>query len=125
MKTKREEASTVRKGKTKAMSDSPRMMRPALTPEGRENQLISLAVDLAEKQLREGTASAQVITHYLKIGSTKERVEKEILEKQKELIEAKTQNLKSIENTEKLYANALKAFRGYSGHSSEDEDDEL
>ena len=97
-------------------SESSRMMRPALTPEARENQLVSLAVDLAEKQLREGTASSQVITHYLKLGSTKERIEKEILEKQKELIEAKTQNLKSIENSEKLYADALKAFRGYSGH---------
>lgn len=114
----------MRKVKSKDTTDSSRMMRPALTPEARENQLVSLAVDLAEKQLREGTASAQVITHYLKIGSTKERVEKEILEKQKELIEAKTQNLKSIENTEKLYANALKAFRGYSGHGDEEEDDE-
>ena len=76
--------------KTK-QSESSRMMRPALTPEARENQLVSLAVDLAEKQLREGTASSQVITHYLKLGSTKERIEKEILEKQKELIEAKTQ----------------------------------
>ena len=59
-------------------SESSRMMRPALTPEARENQLVSLAVDLAEKQLREGTASSQVITHYLKLGSTKERIEKEI-----------------------------------------------
>lgn len=103
-------------------SESSRMMRPALTPEARENQLVSLAVDLAEKQLREGTASSQVITHYLKLGSTKERIEKEILEKQKELIEAKTQNLKSIENSEKLYAYALKAFRGYSGHGDEVDD---
>ena len=102
-------------------SESSRMMRPALTPEARENQLVSLA-DLAEKQLREGTASSQVITHYLKLGSTKERIEKEILEKQKELIEAKTQNLKSIENSEKLYADALKAFRGYSGHGDEADD---
>ena len=98
-------------------SESSRMMRPALTPEARENQLVSLAVDLAEKQLREGTASSQVITHYLKLGSTKERIEK-----QKELIEAKTQNLKSIENSEKLYADALKAFRGYSGHGDEVDD---
>ena len=67
-------------------SGSTRKMRPALTPEARENQMISLAVDLAEQQLREGTASSQVITHYLKLGSTKERIEKEILEKQKELI---------------------------------------
>ena len=59
---------------------SGRRMRPALTPEARENQLVSLAVDLAEQQLRDGTASSQVITHYLKLGSTKERLEKEKLE---------------------------------------------
>ena len=92
------------KVKQKASKDSSSMMRPALTPEARENQLISLAVDLAEKQLREGTASSQVITHYLKLGSTKERIEKEILEKQKDLIDAKTQNLKSMERQEQMYA---------------------
>ena len=75
-------------------------MRPALTPEARENQLVSLAVDLAEQQLRDGTASSQVITHYLKIGSMKERLEKQILEKQKDLIEAKTQNLQSAKTYE-------------------------
>ena len=110
------------KGKAVKRSGEQQMMRPALTPEARENQLISLASDLAEKQLREGTASSQVITHYLKLGSTKERIEKEILEKQKELIEAKTQNLKSIENSEKLYADAVKVFRGYSGHGDEVDD---
>lgn len=96
-------------------SSSSKMMRPALTPEAREGQLISLAVDLAEKQLREGTASSQVITHYLKLGSTKERLEKEILEKQKDLMDAKTQSLKSTDKLEELYTNALNAFRGYSG----------
>lgn len=96
-------------------SGSSKMMRPALTPEAREGQLISLAVDLAEKQLREGTASSQVITHYLKLGSTKERLEKEILEKQKDLMDAKTQSLKSTDKLEELYTNALNAFRGYSG----------
>lgn len=113
----------MRKGKKKddpSLEPLP-MMRPALTPEARENQLVSLAVDLAEKQLREGTASSQVITHYLKLGSTKEKIEKEILEKQKELIEAKTQTLKMAERTDELYANALKAFRGYSGHGDEDD----
>lgn len=100
---------------------SSQMMRPALTPEAREGQLISLAVDLAEKQLREGTASSQVITHYLKLGSTKERIEKEIMEKQKELIEAKTQNLRSLEKMEELYVDALKAFRGYSGQDDDDD----
>lgn len=104
-------------GKARAMesSGSSKMMRPALTPEAREGQLISLAVDLAEKQLREGTASSQVITHYLKLGSTKERLEKEILEKQKDLMDAKTQSLKSTDKLEELYTNALNAFRGYSG----------
>ena len=65
------------------MADSKR--RPATSPEARENQLISLAVDLAEQQLMKGTASSQVITHYLKMGSTKEKLEKEILEKDPEL----------------------------------------
>lgn len=112
------------KGKAVKRSNEQQMMRPALTPEARENQLISLASDLAEKQLREGTASSQVITHYLKLGSTKERIEKEILEKQKELIEAKTQNLQSAKRIEELYSNALNAMRNYSGHGSGDDDEE-
>ena len=88
---------------------------PAMTVEGREKQMIALAVDLAEQQLRDGTASAQVITHYLKLGSTKERLEKEILEKQKELMQAKTEALKSAKHVEELYANALQAMRDYNG----------
>ena len=89
-------------------------MRPALTPEARENQLISLAVDLAEQQLIEGTASSQVITHYLKLGSTKERLEKEKLEQENELLKAKTEALQSAQRVEELYANALDAMRNYS-----------
>lgn len=100
---------------------SSRNRRPALTPEARENQLISLAVDLAEKQLQEGTASSQVITHYLKLGSTKERIEKEILEKQKELISAKTEALHSSKRIEELYTEAIKAMRNYSGQGDPDE----
>lgn len=110
------------KGKAASSSGNVRMGRPALTPEARENQLISLAVDLAEKQLREGTASSQVITHYLKLGSTKEKIEKEILEKQKELIEAKTQSLQSAKRIEELYTSALEAMRNYSGQVNDDED---
>ena len=111
--------------KTKAVSssDSPRKTRPALSPEARENQLISLAVNLAERQLQEGTASSQVITHYLKLGSTKERIEKEMLEKQKELIDAKTQALRSTQRMEELYANALAAMKNYGGQSRSDDDD--
>lgn len=92
---------------------------PARTIEARENQLVSLAMDLAEKQLEEGTASSQVITHWLKIGSTKEKIEKEILIKQKDLLEAKTEALQSQKRVEELYANALKAMKTYSGQDSE------
>lgn len=91
-------------------------IRPALTPEARENQLIYLATELAEQQLRDGTASSQVITHYLKLGSTKERIEKEILEKQKELITAKTEVLQSTKRMEELYVDAINAMKSYSGH---------
>lgn len=109
------------KSKSKSASESSRKRRPALTPEARENQMISLAVDLAERQLMEGTASSQVITHYLKLGSTKERIEKEILEKQKDLISAKTEALQSAKRVEELYTNALNAMRNYSGQGDSDE----
>ena len=111
-------------GKVKENTTTKRM-RPAMTPEARENQLISLAVDLAERQLLEGTASSQVITHYLKLGTQKERIEREILEKQKELIEAKTENIKSAQRIEELYTNALNAMRSYGGHRQEVHDDEF
>ena len=100
-------------------------IRPALTPESREDQLIALAINLAEKQLLEGTASAQVISHFLKIGSTKERIEKEILEEQKDLIKAKTEALKSEKRVEELYQEALDAMRRYAGQEiNEREEDE-
>lgn len=103
-------------------SSSPiRRRRPATTPEARENQLIAMAVDLAAQQLQDGTASSQVITHYLKLGSTKERIEREILEKQKELITAKTEALQSQKRVEELYANALKAMQRYSGQGESDD----
>ena len=98
-------------------------VRPAISPEARENQLIARAVDLAEKQLMEGTASSQVITHFLKLGSTKERIEKEILEKQKELITAKTEALRAAERNEELYKKAIKAMQVYSGNGTGDDDD--
>ena len=89
------------KGKAASSSDSNSPLRPPTSLEAQENLMISLAVQCAEKQLRDGTASSQVITHYLKLGSSKERIEKEILEKQKELIEA---------------------FRRYSGAGGEDDE---
>ena len=109
----------------KAKKDGFAKQRPALDPEARENQLIALAINLAEKQLMEGTASSQVITHYLKLGSTKERIEKEILEKQKDLITAKTEAIQSAKRVEELYANALEAMRTYSGHKTVEEDENI
>ena len=99
-------------------------IRPALTPEARENQLIFLATELAEQQLRDGTASSQVITHYLKLGSTKEKIEKEILEQQKDYIKAKTESLQTTKHIEELYANAISAMRRYSTNFTEDSGDE-
>lgn len=95
--------------------DNVKKCRPAISPEARENQMIALAVDLAEEQLRNGTASSQVITHYLKLGSTKEKIEKEILEKQKELISAKTEVLNSQRRMEEMYSDMLSALKEYSG----------
>lgn len=101
---------------------SPTKMRPALNPEARENQMISLAMDLAEQQLLDGTASSQLITEFVKRGSTKARLEKEILEEQKELMAAKTQSLQSAQRIEELYTNALNAMRSYSGQGGDSDD---
>lgn len=95
--------------------------RPPLTPEARENQLISYAMDLAEQQLRDGTASSQLITEFVKRGSTKARLEKEILEEQKELMAAKTETLKSQKRIEELYSEAIAAMRRYNGQGDPDE----
>jgi hypothetical protein len=97
----------------------------ASTPEGRENQLVSLAVDLAEKQLRDGTASAQVISHYLKLGSSREKLEQERLAQENQLLEAKREALASQRRVEELYAEALNAMRSYAGQAPlEDEYDD-
>lgn len=108
---------------TKKSSDTHSKIRPALTPEARENQLIYLATELAEQQLRDGTASSQVITHYLKLGSSKERIEKEIRLKEKDLLDAKTEALKSSKRIEELYTEAIAAMRKYSG-GDDDYDEE-
>ena len=104
-------------------SKSTRKIRPALTPEARENQLISLAVDLVEQRLLDGTASSQETTHFLKLGSTKARLEKEKLEEENKLLRAKTENLESQKRVEELYSEALKAMRDYAGYGSEEQDD--
>lgn len=104
-------------------SDSLPKLRPALTPEGRESQMIDLAERAAEKQLRDGTASSQIIVHYLKLATEEKRLEREILRSQNELIAAKTENLKAERKREELFDKAIKAMKRYSGHG-DDEDDE-
>lgn len=96
-------------------------MRPALTPEARENQLISLAVDLVEKRLRDGSASSQETTHFLKLASTKARLEKELLEKQSKLVDAKIQSFQSVNDLKELYEEAKAAMTRYKG-GGDDED---
>ena len=100
-------------------------MRPAISPEASENQMMSLAMDLAEQQLRDGTASSQLITEFVKRGSTKARLEKEILKEQKELMAAKTESIQSAKRVEELYTNALNAMRRYSGQGDQDEPEDI
>lgn len=106
----------------KSNSEHSKKPRPATTPEGRESQMVSLAMELAEKRLRAGTASAQEVTHFLKLGSLNNRVEREILEKQKELITAKTEAIKREKSTDEMYADVIAALRSYSGSNMSDED---
>lgn len=108
-------------GKT-GSDGSSRRMRPALSPEAEENQMISLAVDLAKKQLIEGTASSQVVTHFLKLGSTRAQLEKELLATQRDLAVAKAESLKSAQRIEELYERAMGAMRSYRGQEEPDDE---
>lgn len=104
---------------------SVRKRPPARTPEARESLMVSLAMDLAEKQLAEGTASSQVITHYLKLGAMRERLEKEKLEHEIELLRAKTDAIKSSKETEEMYRKAIEAMGIYGrAFRNEEESDE-
>ena len=96
--------------------------RPAVTPEARENQMVSLAVNLAERQLMEGTASSQVITHFLKLGSMREQLEREKLKKENAVLEARAKAYETAENIEELYSKAVQAMKGYSGLTEKEDD---
>lgn len=89
--------------------------KPATTPEGREDEMVSLAIDLAEEQIREGSASSQVITHFLKLGSTREKLEQQRLEHENELTRVKIEAIESQQRVEELYREALTAMRAYAG----------
>lgn len=94
-------------------------LRPALDPEAREQQMIAYAIDLAEQQLLDGTASSQVITHYLKLGSTKAVLENEKLRKENELLRAKTEAIESAKNYNELVEKAINAMRNYQGQGED------
>lgn len=108
------------KTKNKEKSEKTYVEVPATTPEGQENRMISLAINLAEQQLRDGTASAQVITHYLKLGSSKEKLEQQMLKEQLDLVKAKTEAIQSAKHIEELYNSAITAMKEYSGNSDEE-----
>lgn len=101
-----------------------RKQEPARTPEGRENQLINLAVDLAEKKLSDGTASSQLICHFLSLATTKYKLELEKMKGDLKMSDAKVKQISDQETSKDLYAEALKAFRSYQGFSMEDDFDE-
>ena len=109
------------KAKGSQSSDNARQIRPALTPEARQNQLIALATDLVEKRLIEGTASSQETTHFLKLATQEAKLKVKILEKQEELISAKTESIKSSQRTEELYRDAIIAMRKYSGGGTDED----
>lgn len=109
------------KAKSGQSSGNARPIRPALTPEARQNQLIALATDLVEKRLIEGTASSQETTHFLKLATQEAKLKVKILEKQEELISAKTESIKSSQRTEELYRDAIIAMRKYSGGGTDED----
>lgn len=99
-----------------------RVAAPATSLEGRENQMITLAVNLAEQKLRDGTASGQIITHYLRLGTTRERLEQERLRQENELARAKREKIQADAHADEVYAEALAAFRSYSGYGTDEDD---
>lgn len=101
-----------------------RKRAPARTPEAREAELITLATDLAEKQMLEGTASSQVITHFLKLGAVREQLELEKVRAEIELAKAKVKAIESGEETERLYREAIEAMRSYTVGSAFEKDEE-
>lgn len=108
----------------KTEPNSPRKMRPAKTLKGRENQMVSLAVELAEQQLRDGTASAQVITHYLKLGSSREILEQQRIQHEIELQKARVEAIESQGRMEELYSQAITAMRMYTGQGFDELEDD-
>lgn len=110
------------KGTSSSGNQRPR--RPAISPDARMGQLVSLAVDCAEQQLRDGTASSQVITHFLKYATREKELELQILERQKDLISAKTEAIQAQKRSDEMFAEAIRAIRGYQGQSDQEDRDD-
>ena len=120
MRAERSSRVTARRRSSEPQS---RRRKPATTPEGRENEMVSAAIDLAEKQIRNGSASSQVITHFLKLGSTREQLEQQRLKHENELTRVRIEAIESQKRVEELYMEALQAMRSYSGDLSIPDDD--
>lgn len=118
----------MKKARAYSEAEPTEMYVPATSPEARENQMIALAIDEAERQMREHTASPLIITHYLKLGSIKGQIEKEILERERELVTAKTDSLKASQKSEAFYNEVLSAMSSYGSgcfnNQAEDIEDE-
>ena len=97
---------------------------PAMSPEDQEDQLVTLAVDLAMRRLKEGTASNQLVAEIIKMGTQKERLAREKLQRENDMLKVKTEAIEASKRNSELYADAIKAFRQYSGHVSFDDEDE-
>lgn len=97
---------------------------PAMTAEGHQNYMISLAMSCAEKQMKEGSASSAVICHYLKLASKKEDIELEKAKAELELMRAKTKQIESQEASDRMYAEALRSLGLYKGERLEGDDDD-
>ena len=113
------------KVKTNTSSNSTKRIRPALTPEARENQLIALAMDLVEQRILDGTASSQETTHFLKLASSKAKLEKQLLEAQAEMAIAKKEALDAQRRSDEDLKEVIRAFRQYSGHAEVDDDQDI
>lgn len=109
----------------KPVDDNSTPSRPPLTPEAQENKMISLAMELAEKQLREGTASSQVVCHFLKLATLKDQLELEKIRNETELAKAKAENLKSSQRSEEMIAAALEAFKSYKGTADTNDSEDI
>lgn len=105
-------------------SDDQKLMRPAETPQGRENQLITLATDLVERRLRDGSATSQEVCHFLKMASPREQMERQKMEYEAQLLQARTENMANSERFGELAEKALKAFKQYAGQSDDEDDDD-